>query len=139
LQRINYLLTFYRTRPVTKRTVRAPRLLKSPQRCVACMNVFTLPPKKPNSAKRRVARVFMFLQHRSPFYIYIPGQNHKIQPHAYFLIRGGRTKDLPGMRYRAICGVYDLDPVLIRSQGRSKYGAFRSSQIPNLYSGKKWY
>jgi small subunit ribosomal protein S12 len=98
-------------------------------------------PKKPNSAKRKIAKVLIFNTFQTPYmiFVYIPGEGHKLIPHSHILIRGGRTKDLPGLRYRAIRGVYDLTPVYLRRQGRSKYGMPRRSILHRKFCVKKWY
>ena len=92
-----------------------------PQRRGVCTRVYTTTPKKPNSAIRKVARVK--LTNKQEFITYIPGEGHNLQEHSVVLIRGGRVKDLPGVRYHLIRGKYDLQPVKNRLQRRSKYGA----------------
>ncbi len=88
-----------------------------------CTKVYTATPKKPNSALRKVAKVR--LSNGSEIIAYIPGEGHKLQEHSIVLIRGGRVKDLPGVRYHIVRGVYDSQGVEGRRQGRSKYGAKR--------------
>jgi small subunit ribosomal protein S12 len=93
----------------------------SPQKRGVCTRVSTVTPKKPNSALRKVARVR--LTNRMEVTAYIPGEGHNLQEHSVVLIRGGRVKDLPGVRYHIIRGVLDTAGVQDRKQGRSKYGA----------------
>jgi small subunit ribosomal protein S12 len=106
------------TQPKKKKT---PALKNCPQRRGVCTRVYTTTPKKPNSALRKVARVRL----TSGFEVtaYIPGVGHELQEHASVLIRGGRVKDLPGVRYHIIRGALDSAAVRNRAQGRSKYGA----------------
>ena len=99
----------------------APALMGSPQRRGVCTRVYTTTPKKPNSALRKVARVR--LTNGFEVTAYIPGEGHNLQEHSIVLIRGGRVKDLPGVRYHIIRGVLDTSGVQDRKQGRSKYGA----------------
>ncbi len=102
---------------------KAPDLEASPQRRGVCLRVFTATPKKPNSALRKVARVR--LTNQMEVTSYIPGEGHNLQEHSVVLIRGGRVKDLPGVRYHIIRGVLDTQGVSDRRQRRSKYGAKR--------------
>jgi len=95
----------------------------SPQRRGVCTRVYTTTPKKPNSALRKVARVRLTNQYEVT--AYIPGEGHNLQEHSIVLIRGGRVKDLPGVRYHIVRGVYDTGGVNDRKQSRSKYGAKR--------------
>jgi len=92
-----------------------------PQRRGVCTRVYTTTPKKPNSALRKVARVK--LTNGIEVTCYIPGEGHNLQEHSIVLVRGGRTKDLPGVRYKIIRGALDTAGVAKRKQGRSKYGA----------------
>lgn len=94
-----------------------------PQKRGVCMRVYTTTPKKPNSALRKVARVR--LTNGYEVTSYIPGEGHNLQEHSVVLIRGGRVKDLPGVRYHIVRGVMDAEGVNNRRQGRSKYGAKR--------------
>lgn len=103
----------------TKRTT-APALTGSPQRRGVCTRVYTTTPKKPNSALRKVARVR--LSNGFEVTAYIPGEGHNLQEHSIVLIRGGRVKDLPGVRYHIVRGVLDTSGVQDRSNSRSKYG-----------------
>ena len=102
-------------------TTKAPALKSCPQRRGICTRVYTTTPKKPNSAIRKVARVKL----TSGFEItaYIPGEGHSLQEHSIVLVRGGRVKDLPGVRYKIIRGALDSTGVKDRKQSRSKYGA----------------
>ena len=101
----------------------APALQNCPQKRGVCVRVFTSTPKKPNSALRKVARVR--LTNGMEVTSYIPGIGHNLQEHSVVLIRGGRVKDLPGVRYHVVRGVLDTQGVQDRKQGRSKYGAKR--------------
>ncbi len=102
---------------------KAPALQESPQKRGVCTRVYTTTPKKPNSALRKVARVR--LTNAIEVTSYIPGVGHNLQEHSVVLIRGGRVKDLPGVRYHIIRGTLDSVGVQNRKQGRSKYGAKR--------------
>jgi small subunit ribosomal protein S12 len=110
-----------------RRKIRArtssPALQRNPQKRGVCVRVYTTTPKKPNSALRKVARVR--LTNSIEVTTYIPGIGHNLQEHAIVLIRGGRVKDLPGVRYHVIRGSLDTAGVQNRRQGRSKYGAKR--------------
>ena len=100
---------------------KAPAMGGSPQKRGVCTRVYTTTPKKPNSALRKVARVR--LTNGIEVTAYIPGEGHNLQEHSIVLIRGGRVKDLPGVRYHIIRGTLDTAGVADRKQGRSKYGA----------------
>jgi len=100
---------------------KAPALDSCPQKRGVCTRVYTTTPKKPNSALRKVARVR--LSNNIEVSAYIPGEGHNLQEHSIVLIRGGRVKDLPGVRYHIIRGTLDTSGVEDRRQGRSKYGA----------------
>jgi small subunit ribosomal protein S12 len=102
---------------------KAPALKSSPQRRGVCTRVYTTTPKKPNSAIRKVARVK--LSTGMEVTAYIPGVGHTLQEHSIVLVRGGRVKDLPGVRYHVVRGPLDATGVNDRRQGRSKYGAKR--------------
>ncbi len=106
-----------------KRKTSAPALKGSPQKRGVCVRVYTTTPKKPNSALRKVARVR--LTNGVEVISYIPGEGHNLQEHSVCLIRGGRVKDLPGVRYHIVRGSLDTAGVTNRRQGRSKYGARR--------------
>lgn len=118
---INQLIKGSR-KAVVKRN-KVPALLACPQRRGVCTRVTTMTPKKPNSALRKVARVRL----TSGFEVtcYIPGEGHNLQEHSVVLIRGGRVKDLPGVRYHIIRGALDTQGVKDRKRGRSKYGVKR--------------
>jgi len=118
---INQLVKSGREAPREKTA--APALQRSPQKRGVCVRVYTTTPKKPNSALRKVARVR--LTNGMEVTTYIPGEGHNLQEHSVVLIRGGRVKDLPGIRYHIIRGTLDAAGVTNRRQGRSKYGAKR--------------
>jgi small subunit ribosomal protein S12 len=103
----------------------SPALAGSPQRRGVCVRVYTTTPKKPNSALRKVARVRLTSGYEVTSYI--PGIGHNLQEHSVVLVRGGRVKDLPGVRYHIIRGTLDAVGVADRKQGRSKYGAKKPS------------
>nr|YP_010274457.1 ribosomal protein S12 [Wisteria brachybotrys]UJT97020.1 ribosomal protein S12 [Wisteria brachybotrys]UJT97324.1 ribosomal protein S12 [Wisteria brachybotrys] len=109
------------TRQPIRNVTKSPALRGCPQRRGTCTRVYTTTPKKPNSALRKVARVRL----TSGFEItaYIPGIGHNLQEHSVVLVRGGRVKDLPGVRYHIVRGTLDAVGVKDRQQGRSKYGA----------------
>jgi small subunit ribosomal protein S12 len=109
---------------VQKKT-NTPALAGSPQRRGVCVRVYTTTPKKPNSALRKVARVRLTSGYEVTSYI--PGIGHNLQEHSVVLVRGGRVKDLPGVRYHVIRGTLDTVGVQDRKQGRSKYGAKKPS------------
>jgi len=110
--------------PSAKRN-KVPALQACPQKRGVCTRVYTVTPKKPNSALRKVARVR--LTNGMEVTAYIPGVGHNLQEHSVVLIRGGRVKDLPGFRYKVIRAALDSSGVADRKQGRSKYGAKRGS------------
>lgn len=118
---INQLVREGRKKPKGRSS--APALRGSPQKRGVCTRVWTITPKKPNSALRKVARVR--LTNGMEVTAYIPGIGHNLQEHSIVLIRGGRVKDLPGVRYHVIRGTLDTAGVENRRQGRSKYGAKR--------------
>jgi small subunit ribosomal protein S12 len=105
---------------------KSPALDGNPQKRGVCTRVYTTTPKKPNSALRKVARVR--LTNGIEVTAYIPGEGHNLQEHSIVLIRGGRVKDLPGVRYHIIRGTLDTQGVQDRKQGRSKYGAKKPKQ-----------
>jgi len=117
----NQLVRLGRTRPRFKTA--SPALGSCPQKRGVCVRVYTQTPKKPNSALRKVSRVR--LTNGMEVTTYIPGVGHNLQEHSIVLIRGGRVKDLPGVRYHVIRGTLDTAGVTDRRQGRSKYGAKR--------------
>jgi small subunit ribosomal protein S12 len=110
-------------RSIKKKTT-SPALARCPQKRGVCVRVYTTTPKKPNSALRKVARVR--LTNGMEVTSYIPGEGHNLQEHSVVLIRGGRVKDLPGVRYHIVRGTLDAVGVQDRKQGRSKYGAKRT-------------
>ena len=116
---INQLIKRSRIKPKLRSKV--PALERSPQKRGVCTKVYTTTPKKPNSALRKVARVR--LTNGNEVWAYIPGVGHNLQEHSVVLVRGGRVKDLPGVRYHVVRGTLDTMGVSDRSQGRSKYGA----------------
>ena len=118
---INQLVKFGRAKAHHK--TNSPALKSCPQRRGVCVRVYTTTPKKPNSALRKVARVR--LTNGMEVTTYIPGEGHNLQEHSVVLIRGGRVKDLPGVRYHMVRGALDTAGVKDRKQARSKYGAKR--------------
>lgn len=116
---INQLVRKGRVKVLSKN--KAPALDACPQKRGVCTRVYTTTPKKPNSALRKVARVR--LTNNMEVTAYIPGEGHNLQEHSIVLIRGGRVKDLPGVRYHIIRGTLDTSGVEERKKGRSKYGA----------------
>src|SRR5258706_3990092 len=121
MRTVNQLVRFGRVKLFAK--AKAPALVECPQRRGVCTRVFTTTPKKPNSALRKVARVKL----TTGFEVtaYIPGEGHNLQEHSVVLIRGGRVKDLPGVKYHIVRGTLDCAGVDKRRQGRSLYGAKR--------------
>ena len=118
---INQLIKQGRKSAVEKS--KSPLLDSCPQKRGVCLNVTTTSPKKPNSALRKIARVR--LTNKQEGTVYIPGEGHNLQEHSVVLIRGGRVRDLPGIRYHIIRGTLDASGVANRRQARSKYGAKR--------------
>ena len=118
---INQLIRKGRKR-VTSKT-KSPALKSSPQRRGVCLQVKTQTPKKPNSALRKIARVR--LTNNIEVTAYIPGEGHNLQEHSIVLVRGGKVKDLPGVRYHIVRGILDTQGVANRKKSRSKYGAKR--------------
>jgi len=118
---LNQLVRKGRKRKIEKD--KTPALQGSPQRRGVCVRVYTTTPKKPNSALRKVARVRLTNGHEVNSYI--PGIGHNLQEHSVVLVRGGRVKDLPGVRYHTVRGTLDAAPTANRKQGRSKYGTKR--------------
>jgi len=110
---------------LTKKS-KSPALSSCPQRRGVCVRVYTTTPKKPNSAMRKVARVR--LTNQKEVNAYIPGEGHNLQEHSIVMVRGGRVKDLPGVRYHVVRGTLDADGVEGRRQRRSKYGAKKPKQ-----------
>lgn len=118
---LNQLVRHGRKKVVKK--TKSPALQSNPQRRGVCVRVYTTTPKKPNSALRKVARVR--LTNGIEVTAYIPGIGHNLQEHSVVLVRGGRVKDLPGVRYKIIRGTLDASGVADRKKSRSKYGAKR--------------
>ena len=116
---VQQLVRMGRERP--RKKTKSPALRRSPQRRGVCTRVYTTTPKKPNSALRKVARVR--LTSGIEVTAYIPGVGHNLQEHSIVLVRGGRVKDLPGVRYKVIRGTLDASGVRGRKQARSRYGA----------------
>ena len=113
-------------RELVRKKTKAPALRGTPQKRGVCLVVRTVPPKKPNSALRKIARVR--LTNGMEVTAYIPGIGHNLQEHSVVLIRGGRVKDLPGVRYHIIRGTLDTAPTKDRKTSRSKYGAKKPKQ-----------
>ncbi len=118
---INQLVRKARRR--VRKKCNTPALQRCPQKRGVCTRVYTTTPKKPNSALRKVARVR--LTNGLEVTAYIPGEGHNLQEHSIVIIRGGRVKDLPGIRYHIVRGMLDTQGVQTRRRGRSKYGAKR--------------
>lgn len=121
---INQLISNERKKMAKK--TKSPAMMNCPQRRGVCTRVYTTTPRKPNSALRKVARVR--LTNGFEVSAYIPGIGHNLQEHSVVLIRGGRVRDLPGVRYHIIRGTLDTAGVANRAQGRSKYGAKRAKK-----------
>ena len=113
-------------RSLKKKKTKSPALTNSPQRRGVCLQVKTMTPKKPNSALRKIARVR--LSNSFEVTSYIPGEGHNLQEHSIVLVRGGRVKDLPGVRYHIVRGTLDTAGVANRKKSRSKYGAKRDTK-----------
>ena len=118
---INQLIK--KERSVQENKTKSPALAKCPQKRGVCTRVYTTTPKKPNSALRKVAKVR--LSNGTEVIAYIPGEGHNLQEHSIVLIRGGRVKDLPGVRYHIVRGVFDTQGIATRRRGRSLYGSKR--------------
>ena len=118
---INQLIKKGRRKKITK--TKSPAMASCAQKRGVCVKVYTTTPKKPNSALRKVARVV--LSNKEEVTAYIPGEGHNLQEHSIVMIRGGRVKDLPGVRYHILRGTLDTLGVEKRRQARSKYGAKR--------------
>ncbi|MFO7882890.1 MAG: 30S ribosomal protein S12 [Kosmotogaceae bacterium] len=110
---------------VTKKS-KSPALENNPQKRGVCVRVSTMTPKKPNSALRKIARVR--LSNGTEVTAYIPGEGHNLQEHSVVLVRGGRVRDLPGVRYKVVRGVLDAEGVADRKQSRSRYGTKRTKK-----------
>ena len=116
---INQLVRKSRVMP--RKFSKSPVLEKNPQKRGVCLQVRTMTPKKPNSALRKITRVR--LSNGKEITVYIPGEGHNLQEHSIVLVRGGRIRDLPGVRYQVIRGTLDAQGVKNRKQARSRYGA----------------
>jgi len=123
---VNQLVRFGREKQ--KKKTSAPALQSCPQKRGVCVRVYTTTPKKPNSALRKIARVR--LTNQMEVTSYIPGEGHNLQEHSLVLIRGGRVKDLPGVRYHIIRGTLDASGVNNRKRSRSKYGTKKNIKAP---------
>jgi small subunit ribosomal protein S12 len=130
---VNQLVRGARTDVTTK--TKTPALMQCPQRRGVCIRVYTTTPKKPNSALRKVCRVR--LTNGYEVTAYIQGEGHNLQEHSVVLIRGGRVKDLPGVRYKVTRGTLDAQGVQGRKQGRSKYGEKRGKKGADAKAAKK--
>ena len=132
---INQLVKYGREKK--KKKSKAPALQGNPQKRGVCVRVYTVTPKKPNSALRKVTRVRR--SNGREVTAYIPGEGHNLQEHSLVLVRGGRVKDLPGVRYKVVRGALDTAGVANRKQSRSKYGAKRpkAGQQAQAKGGKK--
>ncbi len=115
-----------KSRRLKQKKGKSPALGACPQRRGVCLQVRTMTPKKPNSALRKISRVR--LSNRTEVTAYIPGEGHNLQEHSIVLVRGGRVKDLPGVRYHIVRGTLDTAGVAKRKKSRSKYGAKRDSK-----------
>ena len=126
---MNQLLlgTQQRTRKTRMRDKKTPALKGSPQKRGVCMRVYTKTPKKPNSAIRKIAKTR--LSNTREIIAYIPGEGHNLQEHSVVLVRGGRVKDMPGIKYKVIRGILDAQGLKQRKQGRSKYGTKKPKSV----------
>jgi small subunit ribosomal protein S12 len=122
-------------REKVKNRTTAPALKACPQKRGVCSRVYTTTPKKPNSALRKIARVR--LSNKMEVTAYIPGEGHNLQEHSIVLIRGGRVKDVPGVRYHIIRGALDTQAVSGRKQARSRYGVKKKAAAAAPTKGKK--
>lgn len=118
MARIQQLIKFHRKKKLDR--TKSPALEKNPQKKGVCLKVYTRTPKKPNSAIRKIAKVR--LTNKLEIIAYIPGETHNLQEHSVILVRGGRVKDLPGVRYHLVRGKYDFQGLPNRKKSRSKYG-----------------
>ena len=130
---INQLVRKGRVMP--RKFSKSPVLEKNPQKRGVCLQVRTTTPKKPNSALRKITRVR--LSNGREVTVYIPGEGHNLQEHSIVLVRGGRVRDLPGVRYQVIRGTLDAAAVKNRRQARSRYGAKKAQAAPAKKGGKK--
>ena len=135
MSKINKILANKKIRKHKIRKNKNPMLEKCPQRRGNCVKVFLASPRKPNSAARRVAKIVFNTSPPTYTVAYCPGIGHSLQKHSSVLIRGGRTKDLPGMKYKMIRGKLDLRDTVGRMNGRSKYGTFK--RLTNVITGQR--
>ncbi len=124
---INQLFLKKQKREQKNKINKNPGLKNCPQRKGICLKVFTKTPKKPNSALRKIAKIKLSTKHT--ILAYIPGIGHTLQEHSIVLVRGGRVKDLPGVKYHIVRGKYDLKGILTRKTSRSKYGTKSFTRI----------
>ena len=117
---INQFIQNKKPRKNKKNISKTPAFFSCPQKKGVCIRVYTRKPKKPNSALRKLAKVR--LSNSTTVLAYIPGEGHNLQEHSVVLLRGGKTKDLPGVKYKIIRGILDLQGITNRKKGRSKYG-----------------
>ncbi|MBQ3348770.1 MAG: 30S ribosomal protein S12 [Thermoguttaceae bacterium] len=115
-----------KNRKIPRKFSKSPVLDQCPQKRGVCLNVRTMTPKKPNSALRKITRVR--LSNSKEVTVYIPGEGHNLQEHSIVLVRGGRVRDLPGVRYQVVRGTLDTQGVKNRKQARSRYGAKRDKK-----------
>ena len=115
-----------KNRKIPRKFSKSPVLDQCPQKRGVCLNVRTMTPKKPNSALRKITRVR--LSNGKEVTVYIPGEGHNLQEHSIVLVRGGRVRDLPGVRYQVVRGTLDTQGVKNRKQARSRYGAKRDKK-----------
>ena len=115
-----------KNRKIPRKFSKSPVLDQCPQKRGVCLNVRIMTPKKPNSAQRKITRVR--LSNGKEVTVYIPGEGHNIQEHSIVLVRGGRVRDLPGVRYQVVRGTLDTQGVKNRKQARSRYGAKRDKK-----------
>ena len=128
---INQLCKKQKSRKKKKKLNKVPALNQCPQKKGICSKLVLRTPKKPNSALRKIVK--LRLTNDKMVYAYIPGEGHNLQEHSVVLIRGGRVKDLPGVRYHTVRGSLDTSGVSDRKQGRSKYGAKRPKQVSGAH------
>ena len=126
---INQLLLGVQQRLSKKRMrdKKTPALQDSPQKRGVCLRVYTKTPKKPNSAIRKIAKIR--LSNKREIIAYIPGEGHNLQEHSVVLVRGGRVKDMPGVKYKVVRGVLDSQGLKQRTQARSKYGTKKPTRL----------
>ena len=110
-----------------KKKTKSPALVNCPQRRGVCTRVYTTTPKKPNSAIRKIAKIR--LSNKREIIAYIPGEGHNLQEHSVVLVRGGRVKDMPGIKYKVVRGVLDSQGLKQRTQARSKYGTKKPTRL----------